>query len=86
MSDDRDCLPLPALTMGEIASLFPDKHEVSVYRWRSTKGKNRLPEPDFVPAGNQQRALWSVETVVGWAERAGLEIDADVLARIVGTH
>lgn len=78
-----DCLPLPALTLGQIAELFP-VHEVTVARWRSTTGRNRLPDPDFVPAGNQKRALWAVPTIVEWASERGMKIDDVALARIVG--
>lgn len=77
-----DCLPLPALTLGQIAELFPE-HAVTVARWRTTQGKSRLPDPDFVPAGNQKRALWAVSTIVEWAQEQGKEVDSDALARIV---
>lgn len=82
---DRDCLPLPALTLGQIASLFPNVHEVTVARWRTTTGDKRLPDPDFVPAGNQKRALWTVETILVWASERGMKWDEDVLRRIVGS-
>lgn len=78
-----DCLPLPALTLGQIAELFP-VHSVTVARWRSTTGKNRLPDPDFVPANNQKRALWAVDTILVWALERGMKIDDAALSRIVG--
>jgi transposase len=77
-----DCLPLPALTLGQIAELFP-VHAVTVARWRTATGKNRLPDPDFVPAGNQKRALWTVETILVWASERGMSWDEDALRRIL---
>lgn len=81
-----DCLPLPALTLGQITELFPDVHAVTVARWRNSTGRTRLPEPDYVPAGNQKRALWTVETVLVWASERGMSWDEDALRRIVSTH
>lgn len=77
-----DCLPLPALTLGQIAELFP-VHEVTVARWRTTSGRNRLPDPDYVPAGNQKRALWAVDTILVWASERGMKWDETALRRIV---
>lgn len=74
-----DCLPLPALTLGQIAELVP-VHYVTLCRWRDTDG---MPSPDFVPAGNQKRALWSVQTVRVWMGERGWVLDETVLARIV---
>lgn len=79
-----DCLPLPALTLGQIASLFPSVHEVTVARWRTTTGVRRLPDPDYVPAGNQKRALWTVDTILVWASERGMSWDEGALRRIVG--
>lgn len=78
MSTDRDCLPLPALTLGQIASLFPQFHPVTIARWRSST----LPEPDYVPADNQKRALWAVQTILEWADSRGLVVDREALSRI----
>jgi hypothetical protein len=77
-----DCLPLPALTLGQITELFPDVHAVTVARWRKPGGRNSLPEPDYVPANNQKRALWSVETVLVWASERGMKWDEQALRRI----
>lgn len=78
-----DCLPLPALTLGQITEIFPDVHPVTVARWRNTQGKNRLPDPDYVPAGNQKRSLWAVDTILVWASERGMKWDEAALRRIV---
>ena len=82
MSDD--CLPIPALTLGQIASLL-NVHYVTVCRWREPDAKNALPDPDFVPAGNQKRALWAVDTILVWASERGMSWDEAALRRIVST-
>lgn len=70
----------PLVTMSVLVELFPQYNSVSVYRWRSTKGKNRLPEPDLLVG---HVPLWYVQTILDWAEGAGKELDQTVLARIV---
>lgn len=81
-----DCLPLPALTLGQIAELFPQFHPVTIARWRNNTTGNALPEPDYVPAENQKRALWAVQTITEWATMRGLSVDGEVLARICQTQ
>lgn len=79
-----DCLPLPALTLGQIAELFP-VHYVTVSRWsmETNPAKPQLPEPDYLPAGNKKRALWAVDTILVWASERGMKWDEDALRRIV---
>lgn len=79
-----DCLPLPALTFGEVASLLP-VHYVTVARWRDGTAPNGFPDPDFVPAGNPKRALWSVGTITVWADSRGIVLDEAKLAQICQT-
>lgn len=82
-----DCLPLPALTLGQIAELFPDVHYVTVSRWsmETNPAKTRLPDPAYLPAGNKKRALWDVETVLVWASDRGMSWDQEALRRICQT-
>lgn len=71
------CAPL--LTMGLIVELFPDKHPVTVYRWRNTNGRNRLPDPDITVGGVP---MWSASTIEVWAAERKLSLNQAELWRI----
>lgn len=73
----------PLLNMQCVVELFPQYNPVTVYRWRNTKGKARLPEPDLVVG---QVDMWTVQTILDWAEAAKKNLDHDVLNRIVSTQ
>lgn len=78
-----DCPTL--VNMALIVELFPSYNNVSVYRWRNTTGKNRLPDPDLV-VGTVD--LWYLDTILDWTHTVGKrdEVDPQVLARVMGAE
>lgn len=70
----------PLVSMKLLCELFPDKNPVTVYRWRNTTGRMRLPEPDLDVDGHA--VLWSVQTITAWAAERKLALDESVLERI----
>lgn len=74
----------PFVTMHLLKQLFPTKHEATVWRWNTVAGKgNRLPASDL--DGGPANPIWSLDTILDWAERTGLRADMDegVLSRIM---
>lgn len=65
----------PLVTMKILRELFPNKHEVTVWRWRKV-----MPEPDLV-VGHVD--LWELDTILGWCEGRRLTPDAGVVERII---
>lgn len=64
----------PFITMKLLRELFPDRHEVTVWRWRKA-----MPAPDLV-VGHVD--LWALDTILVWCEGRKLVPDAGVLERI----
>lgn len=74
----------PFITMGMLVELLPDKHPITTYRYNTAKGgKKRLPDPDL-KLGNV--AMWTVDTIIGWAERNKLALDRELLDKFCQTQ
>lgn len=72
----------PFITMKLLRELFPDKHQVTVWRWNTAKaGRMRLPAPDVFA---DPVPVWSLDTILEWAEANGLrdQMDEGALSRI----
>lgn len=55
-------------------------HEGTIYRWNTDAGgKKRLPPYDVV---RRSTKWWRLSTILEWAERVGIELDASVLEGI----
>lgn len=77
----------PFIGMPALRELFPNVPKERLWRYNTDRGgRYRLPASD-VEFG-QRDPGWTVHTIMQWAERTGLkaEMDAEVLARIVGTN
>lgn len=70
---NQPCPPL--VTMKLLRELFPDKHEVTVWRWRKV-----MPEPDLV-VGHVD--LWQLDTILDWCQGRRMTPDAGVVERII---
>ena len=73
----------PVLNMALIVDLFAPLHPNTITRWNradKTKPGRSLPAPDLCVGGVD---LWSVETVLSWADGVGLKVDRGVLGRIM---
>lgn len=64
----------PFVNMKVLRELFPDRHEVTVWRWRKV-----MPEPDLV-VGHVE--LWSLDTILGWCATRKLTPDAAAVRRL----
>lgn len=64
----------PYVNMRVLRELFPDKHEVTVWRWRKA-----MPAPDLV-VGHVE--LWALDTILEWTATRKLTPDPDAVTRL----
>lgn len=70
----------PFITMGLLIELVPQVHEGTVYRWNTAAGgKKQLPPYDLTVGPAE---MWSVDTILEWAETNRIELDQAALERI----
>jgi len=72
----------PLVNLGLIIELFPSRHRVTVYRWNRESGGRglRLPAPDLVVGVEK---LWTVESILSWADEHKLSVDSGTLKRVL---
>lgn len=73
---------LPVLLgLAEIARLFPQVAQQTVYRWRVVRGKSgpALPEPVLTVS---KTPMWTEDTILEFAEARGLRVDRAELKKI----